>query len=196
MESFNGEVGRYVEDALKKMKIDYIDSLLIHWPIPEYLDNTWKSFVRLYESGIVKKIGICNLRLRHLEKIVKYKFVPQIIQIERNPLLTFEKEVDFCICHGIEVQAYSPLCKMDKRIRDSIVLKDISKKHNRNIGQIVMRWHLDTGVVPVFTSTKPERIREYAGIFDFSLSGEEIKAISALNENYKMYLESYLCPGF
>lgn len=195
MQESNGEISGYVEGVLKKLKFDYLDSLLIHWPIPEYLDNTWRSFVKLYERGLVKKIGICNLRLRHLKKMLTYEFVPQIIQIERNPLRTCEPEINFCQGHNIDVQAYSPLCKMDERIRDNEILREIAQKYKKNVGQIVLRWHLDTGVIPIFTTTKTERVKEYVEIYDFQLSDNEVKAVSSLNIDYKMYLESCLCPG-
>ena len=68
MQEGDGDIRRFVDEAISQMNIDYIDLLLIHWPIPEYVDSTWKCFEKLYESGIVKNIGICNLRVRHLKK--------------------------------------------------------------------------------------------------------------------------------
>ena len=195
MQESNGNVRKYVDDVIDKMGIEYLDSLLIHWPIPEYFDNTWKSFVKLYEDGIVKKIGVCNVRMRQLKKLINYDFPPQIVQIERNPLRTCLDEINFCKEHGIAVQAYSPLCKMDRRLSESEVLKDISESNHKSIGQIILRWHIDTGVTPIFTSRKPSRIKEYSEIFDFTLTAQEIASISDLNINYKMYLESFACPG-
>ncbi len=195
MQESDGNISKYVESAMKKLGVDYIDSLLIHWPVPEYFNTTWESFVKLRRAGAVRKIGVCNVRLRHLKQFAAFDYVPDIIQIERNPLRTCGKEIDFCLEHGIEVQAYSPLCKMDERLRDSGILKKVSQKNGKSLGQTVLRWHIDTGVTPVFTSTKPQRVGEYAGIFDFKLSDEDICKISSLNIDYKMYLESMLCPG-
>lgn len=195
MQESDGNISKYVGSAMEQLGVNYIDSLLIHWPIPEYFDKTWESFIKLRKNGIVRSIGICNVRLRHLKKYVESGDVPDIIQIERNPLRTCEKEIKFCHEHGIKVQAYSPLCKMDERLRDSKILKTVSQKYGKSPGQIILRWHIDTEVTPVFTSTKPERVREYAGIFEFRLSEEDIKKISSLNIDYKMYLESMLCPG-
>ena len=76
------------------------------------------------------------------------------------------------------------------------VMAEIAKKHDQSIGSIVMRWHLDTGVTPVFTSRKASRIREYAGVENFRLDAEDIARIGSMNLNYKLYLESMLCPGF
>lgn len=196
MQETGGDIRKHVERAIAEMQIDYLDLLLIHWPVPEYMDATWEYMVRAREQGLTKQIGICNVRMRQLEQYSRYNELPQVIQIERNPLRICEKEVLFCNEHGIEVQAYSPLCKMDERIRNSTVIRNIAAKYYKSEGQVVLRWHQDTGVVPVFTSTKPQRILEYADIFDFSLTEEEKIEISSLNENYKMYLESWLCPGF
>ncbi len=190
------EVRKSVEKAMTDMDISYLDSLLVHWPVPEYFEETWKVFSKLKEEKLVNYIGVSNVRKRHLEKMVRQDTPPQIVQIERNPLMTFEEEIDFSLSQGIFIQAYSPLCKMDKRIAQSAELLHLSQKYGKSIGQIVLRWHIDTGVAPVFTSTKPDRIKEYSEIFDFSLSGDEIEKISDLNENYKMYLEAWACPGF
>ena len=195
MQESDGNISKYVESAMKQLCVDYIDSLLIHWPVPEYFDRTWESFVKLRRADVVRKIGVCNVRLRHLKRFAAFDYVPDMIQIERNPLRTCENEINFCHEHGIEVQAYSPLCKMDERLRDSEILKAVSQKYDKSLGQVVLRWHIDTGVTPVFTSTKPHRVSEYAGIFDFKLSAEDICEISSLNIDYKMYLESIACPG-
>ena len=192
----DGQIETFVDNALNEMELQYLDGLLIHWPLPEYLERTWSKFLELKEKGKVKRIGICNVRSRHLYIYYDRGILPDIIQIERNPLRTCEKETDYCLNNNIEVQAYSPLCKMDKRLSDSLIISDIAQKYNKNIGQVILRWHIDTGVVPVFTSTKEERVCQYSELFDFSLNEEDVKRISSLNENYKIYLESCFCPGF
>lgn len=192
----DGRIEFYVEQALQKLSLDYIDSLLIHWPLPKYLCKTWEIFLLIKERGLVKNIGVCNVRLRQLEELVTYQQIPQIVQIERNPLRTCDDEVRFCENYEIEVQAYSPLCKMNSLINENSLLKGLSEKYNKSIGQIILRWHLDTGVIPIFTTRNPLRIKEYANIMDLSLSQEDLTAISSMNINYKMYLESCHCPGF
>lgn len=192
----DGNIVKFVDDALRRMNLQYIDNLLIHWPLPEYLEDTWKAFEQLKNSGKVYKIGICNVRLRHLKAYGLKRICPDIVQIERNPLRTCEREIAFCKQKGIKIQAYSPLCKMDKRLSESTILKKIAEKYDKNIGQVILRWHIDTGVVPIFTSTKEQRILQYTELFDFGLDKDEIAEISALNINYKIYLESCYCPGF
>ena len=134
--------------------------------------------------------------MRQLKQIANYETPPEIIQVERNPLRTCEDEVNFCLTHNMIFQAYSPLCKMHPKLRDSVLLKNLAEKYNKSIGQIILRWHLQTDVTPVFTSKKSSRIKEYSRIFDFDLNDDDITKILSLNINHKMYLESVACPGF
>ena len=190
-----GQIETYVRNVLNDMHLDYLDSLLVHWPFLEYIDDTWKKMQRLQAEGYVKQLGICNLRSRNMIDLKYRDIIPEIVQIERNPLNIMEKEVSYCLNEDIWVQAYSPLCKMDERIRDSVLLKQIAEKYYKNVGQVVLRWQIDTGVTPIFTSKKISRVEEYASVSDFTLSKKEIDDISAMNQNYKLYLESFQCPG-
>ena len=189
-------IKEYVIKTLESMQLDFFDSLLIHWPVPEYLEDAWEALVEIKKEKMAKHIGVCNVRKRHLTTFLDYDIKPEIIQIERNPLFTCLDEVDFCIKNGMAIQAYSPLCKMDARIQKSEKLESLSKKYNKSIGQIVLRWHLETGVTPIFTSKNVERIKEYSQLYDFSLTAEEILSVNQLNVNHKLYLESWACPGF
>lgn len=192
----DGNIEKFVEHAMCDMQVGYFDSLLVHWPVPEYMNDTWEKMIRLKEKGKVRMLGICNVRIRQLHENSQYKVKPDVIQIERNPLRVCHNEIDYCHENGLLVQSYSPLCKMHPKLKDSQLVKTISEIKQRSIGQVLLRWHIDTGVMPIFTSTKPHRIEEYSKIYDFSLSEEEIRQISRLNEDYKMYLESVAAPGF
>lgn len=196
IQMYEGNVEEHFKDKLNQMKLDYVDTLLIHWPVANYLHSTWESMKRLKKSGLTRRIGICNLRTRHLSGLIDNGIMPDVVQIERHPLNTFEAEMRFCQEHHIPVQAYSPLCKMHKRIKDDSRLKTISSKYQRDIGQIILRWHIDTGDIPIFTSKRPERVSLYSHVDDFLLTQEEIAIISSLNCNHKLYLESLICPGF
>lgn len=186
----------YIEKVIKEIDVDYLDALAVHWPVPEYMEQTWEAFVKAKERGLVRYIGICNLRMRQLQGLPVGGALPDFIQIERHPLRTCAREVKFCQDRDIEIQAYSPLCKMNKDIAESPVLHDLAGKYGKNIGQIVLRWHMDSGVVPIFTSKKPHRIQEYASLNDLSLQRDEMGSIDSLNQDYKMYLESFACPGY
>ena len=191
-----GDVRPFVLDAVRKMDMEYMDIVWIHWPIEEYLDNTWKSLTVLKEEGLVKEIGICNVRVRHLQRLNEKGCLPKFIQIERHPLRTCNAEMEYCNDNNIMVFDYSPICRMHPDLRNSDVLKSISEKYGKNIGQVILRWHVDTGAVPIFMSKKPSRVKENLDIFDFSLTEKEMEIITSLNKNYKIFLESWGCPGF
>lgn len=195
IQMYNGNVEEYFYGKLKAMNLDYVDSLLIHWPVRKYLLSAWESICKLKEKQLVRKVGICNLRIRQLYELKSIDIMPEILQIERHPLNTFQSEIAFCKANGIAIQDYSPLCKMHDRLRYNPELRKISENHGKDIGQIILRWHIDTGATPIFTSTKPTRVKLYSEIFDFTLSEDEVRTISSLNCNHKLYLESLVCPG-
>ena len=193
---YNGKVVEYFKRKLETMRLDYIDSLLIHWPVLKYLNPTWEELVMLKEQGLTRKIGICNLRINHLQELKVAHIIPEILQIERHPLNIFDKEVLFCKENDIVLQNYSPLCKMHPKLKESTLLRALADKYQKDMGQIILKWHINTGAIPIFTSTKPQRISLYAHLDDFDLEESELFVISSLNDNYKLYLESLVCPGF
>lgn len=196
IQMYNGNVEAYFQEKLKSMHLDYVDALLIHWPVLEYLEQTWQELVSIKEHGLARRIGICNLRAEHLYRLQSIGIVPDILQIERHPLNTFEDERRFCLDNGIVLQDYSPLCKMHPLLRESVILKEMAEKYGRSIGLIILKWHVETGGIPIFTSKNLSRIEEYSDIDDFTISSEDCDKIASLNINHKLYLESLICPGF
>ncbi|MCG6191501.1 aldo/keto reductase family protein [Maribellus maritimus] len=197
MQETQGKISENVEEALRKLNTDYLDLLLIHWPLPEYFVQTWESFVKVFEQGKVKAIGISNVKKRHLKQIITDTgFSPHVVQNERHPLHTDTKVLEFCKSNDIVYQAYSPVARMIEPLPGSMELNTIAEKYNKTVGQVIIRWQIQTGAVPVFMTQKTKRIEEYAGVFDFKLEEHEIHSISSLDINYKMTLESVICPGF
>ena len=196
MEEAKGKISCHVETSIAKLHCNYIDALFIHWPFPEYLPETWQAFSDLKKQGKVRLIGLSNVRERHMKKLMEETGIrPDVVQIERHPLRTCKNDVRYFQSEGITVEAYSPVCRMDKRLADSAILKSIAQKYKKSMGQVILRWHIDTGVIPVFMTKKEARIKENVDIFDFSLVPEELKAISELDINYKIFVESACCPG-
>lgn len=196
IQMYEGKIKEHVEHRLQMMRLDYLDLLLIHWPLPQYFERTWKQISELKSEGKAKSIGICNVKVRHLEQYATFGIIPDYVQIERHPLITCKAEVDYCQSYSIKVMAYSPLGRMLPEIRNSKVLNDIASKYGKNIGQVILRWHLDTGVIPVFGTRKEQRLRENTNIDDFKLTEQEINAIELMNNNTKIFLESWGCPKF
>lgn len=196
MQENNGEIIECLKRSLNTIETEYLDAILVHWPIPEYIDKTLHSLERAQKDGLVRYVGICNVRRRHIEELLRQNHIIDIVQIERHPLRTCDEDVAYFLSQNITVQVYSPLCKMNSKIQNNKNLQMLARKYQCNIGQLIMRWHIDTGVIPVFTTKKISRIQEYSKLYEFSLSREDICLINAVNENYKMYLESWLCPGY
>ena len=142
-------VARHVKSGMQALGVDYLDCLLVHWPFPEYLQTTWQNMVRLREEGLARRVGVCNVRMRQLKQMEAWDCMPDVIQIERHPLRICSEEVMWCHQRDVALQAYSPLCKMNERIRQSEVLASIARRYGVDIGQVVLRWHLDSGVAPI-----------------------------------------------
>ena len=194
----NGHIEQYVEKSLKELNTEYLDLLLIHWPFPRYLKSTWNSFEELYEQGVVRSIGLCNVNERTYREFLnnKVRILPHVVQIEISPLRTADIDLELFADAGIAVEAYSPLGRMVPEIKNNSVLKEIAEKYEKSIAQIILRWHLERNVIPVFTSTKSSRIKENVEMFNFRLEQSDVDKITSLNQNYKLFPESYGCPGY
>ncbi|MDR2100274.1 MAG: aldo/keto reductase [Campylobacteraceae bacterium] len=173
---------RACEESLKKLELDFVDLYLVHWPVLGRFTDTWRAMERLYEEGLTRSIGVSNFAEFHILEIYKSAHVPPMVnQIEISPFITQTNLRAFCAQEGIAVEAYSPLGRA-KILRDSQLVK-IGLKHSKTPAQIILRWHLQNDIIPIPKSSHVQRIRENADIFDFELSAEEIKTISALNQN-------------
>lgn len=193
-----GNVGELVKKSLKELGVEYIDSILIHWPTPGYFEDAYQQLEELQSQGLVRMVGVSNFRERHLQKLTSLgvKRMPVFNQIERHPLRTVEKQMKFHEEWEIITQAYAPLCRMIPEISKSPVIVNLSRNYGKTEAQIILRWHIQQGVIPVFKSQNPTRIHENCDVFDFSLTDSEMEEISALNMDYKFHIESVCCPGF
>lgn len=172
------------EESLKKLNMNYVDLLLIHWPGQKkerYLD-TWRALEDIYKNKKVRAIGLSNFEIKHLNDILENcKVLPAVNQVERHPNLNVNELIDFCKSHNIVVEAWSPLGR-GKFIQNEI-LKDIAKKYNKTAAQIILRWDIENKVAVIPKSIRKEKIEENINIFDFKLEAEDIKKIDSMNNN-------------
>lgn len=186
-----------IKSSLRSLQLDYVDLLLMHWPLPDHYVYTWKMMEEVKNLGLARSIGICNFRIRHITKLLETStIVPAVNQIEVHPLRTAKCDISFCQQQGIQVQAYCPLGLMDERIKNSQTLQKIANNHHKDIAQIILRWNFQNGLASVPKSSSPKRIDSNFSIFDFELSDSEISSIDAMNQDYKFYSESFYCPGY
>lgn len=190
-------MSRELDISLKNLKTDYIDVWLLHWPYPGFYIENLRQMNSLINSGKVKAIGLANPRLRHLKALYEETgIIPQVIQIEHHPFRLTKDILECCEEHNIQVEAYSPLCFMIEKLRENPVLKEIALKYKKSLGQVVLRWHYQHNIIPVFRSEKPTRFKENVDIFDFELSHEDMERIYNLDEDYKFIPESLHCLGY
>lgn len=183
----DNQVKDHYLDMCKELGIDYLDLLLEHWPQTCTYINTWKQMEELYFDKKVKYIGISNVETRHLIEIEnKGSILPHVVQIERNPLYVQSELISYCEEHGIRVQAYAPLGRMGETLIEQKLLKELGRKYQKTVPQIILKWHIQTNVCPVVRSIRKKRIIENGNIWDFELKADEVKAITDLNINYRI----------
>lgn len=169
-----------VKTSLKKLQLDYVDLLLVHWPVEKYFFETWQAFEDLKKAGLAKSIGVSNYQMIHLQYLATQAHeMPVVDQIELHPLLTQKPLLKFNHQHQIATQAWSPLGRGAVLNEDTI--KKIAVKYNKSAAQVILRWHLQNGVAFIPKSVHEARIAQNAAIYDFTLSDDEMAAIDNLN---------------
>ncbi|MDQ0635746.1 2,5-diketo-D-gluconate reductase A [Arthrobacter pascens] len=174
-----------LEGSLKRLKLDYVDLLLIHWPLPQRDDyvSTWKTFERLQQEGKAKSIGVSNFKPAHLERLMaECEVVPAVNQIQLSPAITRVAEREFHARHGIVTESYSPLGGPGAGLLDAPVLAQLGEKYGKTPGQLVLRWHIQQGIVTIPKSGNPDRMAENLDIFDFALDSQDLAEIAILEE--------------
>ena len=171
------------EDSLNRLRTDYLDLYLIHWPADGF-EKAWIEMEKIYASGRAKAIGVSNFQPRHLEAIGKVSgLCPAVNQIESNPYFRNQDVIDYCKDRGITVTVWSPLGGTGGNILEDAVLRELSEKYGKSQAQVVIRWHLQRDVVVIPKSLHQKRIIDNFDVFDFELSKEDVERIGNLNRN-------------
>jgi 2,5-diketo-D-gluconate reductase A len=170
------------DNSLSRLGLEAIDLYLIHWPAPRkdlYVD-TWRALVRLKEEGRARSIGVSNFAPEHMQRIIDETGVtPAVNQIELHPTFQQQAHRAFHQAHAIQTESWSPLGQ-GKELSDPVIGK-IAAKHGKTPAQVIIRWHLDSGLIVIPKSVTPSRIRENIQVFDFKLDAEDLAAIGALD---------------
>ncbi|WP_289847759.1 aldo/keto reductase [Arenibacter algicola] len=168
------------ESSLKRLNLDYLDLYLVHWPVKGKYKDTWRAMEYLYKHKGVRAIGVSNFMQHHLEDLMtSSEIVPMVNQMEFHPYLVQQGLIDFCNKNTIQYEAWSPL--MQGHIFELDIMKDLAAKYKKTIAQIVLRWDLQKGVITIPKSSKKDRIRANADIFDFELAPEDVKKLEQLD---------------
>lgn len=171
-----------VEESLYRAQLDYYDQYLIHWPNPSkglYVE-AWTALVEAQKRGLIRSIGVCNFLPEHLEAIISATGVtPAVNQIELHPYFPQDAQRAFNAKHGIATQSWSPLGRASHMLQDPL-LQAIATRTGRSIVQVILRWHVQLGAVPLPKASSPERQLQNLSVFDFELTADDMAKIATL----------------
>lgn len=173
---------KMLEESLLRMKLDYVDLYLIHWPLPKQ-DNyveAWEALVTAKKRGLVRSIGVSNFEEEHLKRIIQHTGVtPAVNQNEVHPYWPQNELLQVNRRYGILTEAWSPLGRGSKELEEPLLTK-LAQKYGKNTGQIILRWQIERGILPIVKAVSPVHQRQNLDIFDFALTTEEIEQINQL----------------
>ncbi|MDX8466009.1 aldo/keto reductase [Mesorhizobium sp. VK23B] len=173
---------RAFDDTMQKLGIDQIDLFLIHWPVPSqdrYVE-AWKTLVELKQAGRIKSVGVSNFNQDYLERIIGETGVtPVVNQIELHPRFQQRDKREFHKKHDIKIESWSPLGS--GRLFADPTLEAIARKHGKSVAQIIIRWHLQEGLIVIPKSVHQDRIAGNFAVFDFELDGEDMQTIRGMD---------------
>lgn len=169
------------EVSLNKLGLDYLDLYLIHQPMSDYY-GAWRAMEELYQEGKIRAIGVCNFYPERLADLcVNAKVIPAVNQIECHPFFQRGKDMETMKEYGVQIEAWGPLAEGQKNIFQNETLAAIGKKYGKTVAQVILRWHIQRGVVIIPKSVHKERIQENINIWDFELSAEDMDKIAAMD---------------
>ncbi len=170
--------------SLEKLGLDYIDLYLLHQPMSDYY-GAYRALEELYEEGKIKAIGVCNFYPERLVDLcINAKIIPAVNQIECHPFFQRIEDMKTMEEFGVQIESWGPLAEGQKDIFNNPILKEIGDQYNKTVAQVILRWHVQRGVVIIPKSSKKERIEENFNIFDFELSENDMKTILDMDLGY------------
>ncbi len=178
----NGTQMEAFENSLKRLGTDYVDLYLIHWPVSEALEQSWKVLEQIYREGRARAIGVSNCHMQHLMRVLAAAtVVPAVNQVESHPYLNQKPLKTFCNNLSIAMEAWSPLGR--GKVLDDPLIASLSASYNKTPAQIVLRWEIQNNWIVIPKSVHKARIEENAAVFDFELSREDMERMDGLNKD-------------
>lgn len=170
--------------SLRRLGLDYLDLYLIHFPVPQIRNESWRAMKEILRKGRCRAVGVSNFTINHLKELREHSdLTPAVNQVEFHPFLYQKDLLDYCRRHEIHVEAYSPLARGEK-LRHPTIL-GIAGKYSKTPAQVMIRWGLQHSLTVIPKSIREERIRENSQVFDFRLSQEDMRDLDSLNENLR-----------
>lgn len=184
-----------VKESLRKLQLDYVNLLLVHWPINGHFFETWQAFEDMKKEGLTQSIGVSNYGMVHLQYLATQAHeMPVVDQLECHPWLSEKPMIDFNNQHHIVTQAWAPLGR--GRIFEEPIIKSLAEKYSKSPAQIILRWHLQNGLSFIPKSAHAARIKQNADIYDFQLTSDDMKQMNSINKNVRISQEPELVYEF
>lgn len=180
----SGTVRQSLDRSLADLGLDYIDLVLIHWPVEGHIRETWQILEEYVDKGKVRSIGLSNFNPRHIDSLLAYARIrPVVNQIEIHPYMTQTENSGYNFRHHIQTEAWGPLGQGITGELEDPVIADIARRHGKSPAQVILRWHMQRGLVTIPRCDNDAYTEENIDIFNFSLSPQEMEIISSLNRN-------------
>ena len=178
-------------ESLKKMQLDYLDLVLLHQPFKDY-HGAYRALVDLYKEGKIKASGVSNFYPdRLVDLALDTDVVPAVNQVEVNPFHQQEKALQYNQKYGVQLEAWAPFAEGKNGIFTNETLTAIGQKYQKSVGQVILRWLVQRGIVPLAKTVRKERMQENLNIFDFELSEEDMQTIASLNKDTSSFFSHY-----
>ena len=186
------EAQRAFAASASRLGLDYIDLFLIHWPNPDlnrYV-GAWRGMIDLLEQGKVRAIGVSNFKPSHLSRLIDETGVaPHVNQIQLNPWIPRLAEREYHAAHDIVTESWAPIGK-GGGLLDDPVITDLAEKRDRTRAQIVIRWHVQLGLIPIPKTAHPDRLVENLDVFGFTLTDDETELLTGLDRGGRGVVDS------
>ena len=180
-----------VIESMKKLKTDYLDLCLLHQPFADYY-GAWRALEELYDEGKIRAIGISNFYPDRMVDIASFARIrPMVNQVETHPYDQQKVAKEYMDKYGVQIEAWAPFGEGRGGLFENETLKKIGVKYSKSTAQVMLRWHIQRGVIVIPKSTHFERMEENFNVFDFTLSDEDMSAISVLDKNESSFFSHY-----
>ena len=173
------------KESLQKLQTEYLDAFLVHWPGQDKarMLDTWKAMEHLYKKGKVKSIGVCNFEISQLTYLLEHcEIKPMIDQVEHTPLMHDEKLISFCKENNIQIMSWGPLLRGNLENKK---MEEIAEKYNKTTAQLLLRWNIQQGIIPIPKSKNEQRLQQNIDVFDFEITKEDMEELNHMNENHR-----------